>query len=447
MNIALRLVLTGSVIGLLSPAPAAGQQRLSLAIAVRQAVATSPRQAAAAAALSRVSSGRREAQAQWWPRLSADGAMVRHQEPTIVRPFHSFDLGNLPDFDRTLMQGQLVLGYLLFDGGARRGRVAEAEALEDAALARADGTGQAVVAGTVRAYLGALHALTVSRAQEERVRALGSEADRVRRFLEQGRAAPVDLLRADAALASARADSVSAAGHLHLAEADLARLTALPLESVRTPLLNPVILRAHDPVDRDSALAGALSASPQLREASARTEAAGALRQGAAALWLPTVQLEGRTVAYGAAEARFSAEWQAGVRVSYPIFTGGGRSAGVARARASEREAEAQQADVALAITEQVDRLLVRIAESRHRLAALKLARDQLAEVVRTEALSLREGAGLQSDYLRAVAELARARAEVSEAEGLEAMAHVELAQIMGRLTPESLHTIVEGGR
>jgi outer membrane protein len=373
--------------------------------------------------------------------------MVQYQEPMIVRPFHSFDLGTLPDFDRTLMQGQLVLGYLLFDGGARRGRVAEAEALEDAALARVDGTEQALVAGAVRAYLGALHALTVSRAQEDRVRALGAEADRVRQFLEQGRAAPVDLLRANAALASSRADSVAAAGQLHLAEADLARLTALPVESVRTPLLNPVTLRARGPVERDSVLAAALAASPQLREASARTEAAGALRRGASALWLPTVQLEGRTVAYGAAEARFTGEWQAGVRVSYPIFTGGGRSAGVARAQATEREAEAQQAEVALAITEQVERLLVRIAESVHRLAALRVARDQLAEVVRTEALALREGAGVQSDYLRAEAELARVRAELSEAESLEAMAHVELAQIMGRLTPESLHTIVDGGR
>ncbi|MEK7379898.1 MAG: TolC family protein, partial [Gemmatimonadota bacterium] len=229
--------------------------------------------------------------------------------------------------------------------------------------------------------------------------------------------------------------------------ADLARLTALPRESVRTPLLTPVTLRARGPVDRDSALAAALSASPQLREAAARREAAGALRQGASALWLPTVQLEGKTVAYGAAEARFTGEWQAGVRVSYPIFTGGGRSAGVARAQATEREAEAQQADVALTITEQVDRLLVRIAESVHRLAALRVARYQLAEVVRTEGLSLREGAGVQSDYLRAEAELARVRAEVSEAESLETMAHVELAQIMGRLTPESLHTIVDGGR
>ncbi len=447
MSFVPRLILASSLIVLLSPSPASGQQRLSLATAVRQAVATSPRQAAAAAALSRVASGRREAQAQWWPRLSADGAMVQYQEPMIVRPFHSFALGTLPDFDRTLMQGQFVLGYLLFDGGARRGRVAEAEALEDAALARVDGTEQALVAETVRAYLGALHALTVSRAQEDLVRALGAEADRVRQFLEQGRAAPVDLLRANAALASARADSVAAAGQLHLAEADLARLTALPVESVRTPLLSPVTLRARGPVERDSVLAAALTASPQLREASARTEAAGALRQGASALWFPTVQLEGRTVAYGAAEARFTGEWQAGVRVSYPIFTGGGRSAGVARAQATKREAEAQQADVALAITERVERLLVRIAESVHRVAALRVARDQLAEVVRTEALSLREGAGVQSDYLRAEAELARVRAGVSEAESLEAMAHVELAQIMGRLTPESLHTIVDGGR
>lgn len=439
------LILSG--VGWLGAGPLAAQRALPLEDAVAQALATAPRRAAAEHSVQRAASGRRELAAQWWPRLSADGQVVRHQEPMIVRPFHSFNPAAPPDFDRTLMQGQVGLGWLVFDGGARRGRIDEADAIEAGARARLDGTEQGVIGSVVEAYLQGLHAAAAVEAQSARSRALAAEADRVGQFLAQGRAAPVDRLRVDAALAAARADSISAAGQVRTAEAALARAMGVPVDSVRGRPLLPVALRDTVVPPVDVAVRAAVAASPALHEAAARTEAATAARRAASAQWFPSVQLEGRTVAYGAADSRFTAEWQAGVRFSYPIFTGGSRSAGVARADATVREAAALEADLTLAIAEQVDRLVVQLEETEGRMAALAAARDQLVEVVRTEALALSEGAGLQSEYLRAEADLARARVDLSAARHRRMLVRVDLARVMGHLSTDVLPILLEGGR
>ena len=76
--------------------------------------------------------------------------------------------------------------------------------------------------------------------------------------------------------------------------------------------------------------------------------------------------------------------------------------------------------------------------------SALRRAVQLQTEVARIEQLSLDAGAGTQTDYLRAEADLARARSLLVEAEHAEIAARVELARVVGELTTEWLNRNVE---
>ena len=78
------------------------------------------------------------------------------------------------------------------------------------------------------------------------------------------------------------------------------------------------------------------------------------------------------------------------------------------------------------------------------RIAALQSAVEQSAEVARIERLALEVGSGTQSDYLDAEANLLRARADLIEARHAEISARVELARVLGELSPEWLARTVE---
>jgi len=444
----MRLCLLAALVGpLTAPAVPAQTETLTIDEAVRLSLGRAPGVAGALAAAARAEAGLRDARARRWPRLSLDGALQRFEEPMIVAPLHSIELSQPPVFDQTLLQSSLLLSYTLLDGGQRRGRIGQAAALNSAAEAGADGATQSVIATTVQAFSDVLVARDGLDAQLRRLGALLAEAERVARFLAEGRAARVESLRAEAALARARADSSHAAAQLQVAESGLARLLGVEVAAVRSrslAALRPT--RAPPPTDAELVTA-AHAGNAAVAAAHRRLEAATAELRVARGEWIPTLRLEGRTITYGSGEGSYSTEWQAGVRLSYPLFTGGSRGAGVARARAGVAQAEAELREARDALGGGLDLAQSRLADSRSRVAALETALVHLTEVARTELLLLEQGAGTQAEYLRSEADLAGARAELAAARGAEIVAVVELERLTGRLLPGRLALIVESER
>lgn len=425
------------------PPAAAGQEApfLTLEAAVEQALDRAPQVAASRAGESRAAAAVDEARSPWWPRLSIDAALQRFEEPMIVAPLHAIDPTRPPVFDETLIQGGLTLGYTLLDGGQRRGRVAQAVAVASGTEARTAGTIQAVVVATVEAYSRVLVARELLDVQAARLRALHAEADRVRRFLAAGRAARVELLRVDAALAGAGGDSVRAAAGLTVAEADLARLIGTDADDLGARGLQPIRLVA---AAAPQASREALARNPDVIAARHQVEAAGAALKAARGEWLPTLRVEGRTMTYGSGEGTYTTEWLAGLRVVYPLFTGGGRRAQVAGARAAAAQADAEAREVHDAVEQRFVQAGASLRDAQGRLAAFEAAVAHLREVARIEGLALEQGAGTQSEYLRAEAELAAARSELARARGDVVVGRVELERLGGRLLPDRLALIVE---
>ncbi|HEU5261171.1 MAG TPA: TolC family protein [Gemmatimonadales bacterium] len=418
---------------------------LTLDQAVSRALDRYPSVLAARARRDAARAGIGEATAAWWPRLSVDGSAVRHQEPMIVAPLHGFDPTRPPEFDPTLLQGNVALSYTLFDGGVRSARVRQARAARATAEAGVEAAEAELIASVTTTYLGALTARGVLEAHDRRLAALTGERARVTQLLAEGTAAQVELLRVDAALAAAAADRVTAQQQLSLALRELARLVEQDRRTVTAGSLRAVRLADTSRIeDEGSLITRARAANPDVERARQAVVTARAAHAAARAAWFPEIRLQGAYLGYGSGAGDFIAEWQGGARVSFPVFTGGARGSASARAAAQARSADSELALAERRIEAGVDQALSVVTEAATRRAALAAAVGHLMEVVRIERLRLEAGAGVQTDYLRAEAELLSARASELEARHAEISARVELARVTGDLTPAVLRRIVE---
>ncbi len=423
---------------------------LTLDRAVDRALAGYPTVAVARARADGAAADIGAAKAAWLPRLSLDGSLNRYQLPMVVAPLHGFDPRNPPLFDQTLIQSGLSLNWTLFDFGGRTARVRAQRALAGAADAALSGAQQQLVARVAAGYLRVLTARDMVAAQDQRLAALAAASGLTRQLIAQGKAARVEGLRVDAEARRAEADRIGSAAQLDVAEHELAQLTQLPYQTVHTASL--VNLRLADTTfatDTSDALRAALvararEASAELREAEHRARAADAAQDAVRATWFPELRVAGAYVDRGRWTGDFTAEWQVGVALSYPLFTGGGRLSAVRRASADDRAAAAQLRAVGLNVEQAVDQALAALRQAHARVAALQSAVNQSAEVARIERLSLEVGSGTQTDYLAAEANLLASRAGLIEARHTEIGARVELARITGELSRDWLARIVE---
>ncbi len=402
---------------------------LDPAAAVARALAVHPEVGAARAAVRAADAATGEAKASRLPSLATTASVTRFQEPMVVAPLHGFDPTAPPAFDPTLEQGRLTAAWTLFDGGGRGARIRAAEAGGAAAGAGQDAARMDVIEQTLDAYLGLLSARDVLAAQRARETALDAERDRAARQVQEGSAPRLALLRAQAERSAARAEGEAARARVDLAATALARVLGVPGAGMRErPLAD---------VDADSAAPPDTTVSPDhplLRQGRARVAAAEAAARQAKAAWLPRVSGQGALVRYDAPGVEGTTEWQAGLQLEYPLFTGGARSGAVARAGAEADRAREELRSTELAVQGAVDQARAALSEAKAREAALGDAVAQYEELVRVEELALSEGAGVQSERLDAEAGLFHARAGLAQARRDRVRARVALARALGRL-------------
>jgi len=420
----------------------AARDSLTLAQAVALAHETYPGVAVARAGEDAAAAALGEARAAWWPQLSSQATAVRYEEPMLVAPIHGFSPQQFEriELERTLFQGNLSFAWTVFDGGARVNRIRGARAGAAGAAAGRASAEMALTARVAAAYLQVLSARGVLDAQERRIEALSAERQRVEQLLGEGRAARVQLLRVDAALAEAEAQQVAIRTQLDLAERELARLLGVSPAEARVDKLRPVRLAAGSQLaQRADLVERAQANNPELERARRALETAEANRRVARAAWIPSLNLRGALLGFSSEAGNTTTEWNVGISLAYPLFTGGARSHAVSRASAAARAAREESRLAELRTEEAVDRALNAALETRALVEALTRAVRHQTEVVRIEQLSLEAGAGTQTDYLRAEADLARARALLVEARHAEIAARVELARIVGELGPDWL--------
>lgn len=439
------LLSIASVLAFLPAAPtAAGSERLSLAAAAERALAHYPAVAVAAAGSEEAQAAVGEAGAARLPTLKAVVAATQYQNDMVVTPIHGFGEGSTPPFDDLLLQAGLNVSYSLFDGGGRRARIRGAESQADAARAGLDAVRQAVVSRVVSTYVDVLGRRETLAAHDSRIVSLESERARVRQLLEVGRAADVDVLRVEAALASGQADRTHVAVALDRAERDLAALVGAPVDETRAGQLEPLVLMPVPPPSRESLVRRALQASPIVEEARRRQAAADAAVGFAKSTRWPEARLVGNYLSFGGGSTRPEAEWNAGIQISVPIFDGGAAGKAITKAEAARRAASERLRQAELDVTAEIDGALAALQDTQARTTSLATAVARLEEVVRIQKLLLETGQGTQADYLDSEADLLAARASLSEARLGEVEARAGLARAAGHLTPAWIDENVE---
>jgi outer membrane protein TolC len=274
------------------------------------------------------------------------------------------------------------------------------------------------------AYLSVLAARSVLAAADRQVASLEAELDRARQRFQEGTTPRVEVLRAEAALLDVEAQQATGQARVGLAERGLARLMGVPPSSIG--VLQDV--GAPDSVDAQGGV------DPRVEAARRAVAAAQARLDHERAARFPTLRASVGLQNFGSGSGDFVTEWQAGLRVSWPLFTGGARTSAIARAEADLRVAEGELEAIELTAATELDGADVARVEASARTEALEAAVAQWEEVARIEALALEAGAGVQQDFLRAEAALFRAQAGRARARYDLVLAHVARARVQGRL-------------
>lgn len=440
-------VCVGAGVGVLSSTAAgSGEQPLTLAEAIERARSHYPTVAVSTANRTAAGAAVGEAEAARLPTVALESTATRYQEPMIVHPIHAFTPELTPPFDRTLFQVLGHVSYTLFDGGARSSRIERNRAEEGAAEELVGRTEQMLSSFVIGSYLEALGLAQSLEAHDRSIAALESELARVRQLFDVGRAARVEILRVEAAIASAEAERVAVSSSLDRAERDLARWTGASSEETRAERLAAVSIVEADLPSREELLEQALVESPAVRAARQRLDAAEAAVAGARSDRLPNVSVRGSYINYAGANGINQLEWNVGVRVTYPVFTGGAIASGIARSRANERRAAEELRLAEAEVERDLDRALSAIDGARARVQSLATAIRRFEEVVRVERLRLDTGVGIQADYLQSEADLLSARAALFRARHGFVFARAELARAAGQLTPEWVRNNVRSG-
>jgi len=370
-----------------------------------------------------------QARATRFPTVAVSYGVTRFDQPMVTTPIHAFDPSNFPDFDRSLAQGSLGLRYTLLDWGARGNAVEASDAVLGAEVASSRVVVMELIERVTSAYLSVESARAVDAAAEALVTALSAELARVEQNLAAGTAADVEVLRASTALQDARARRTTASGAVGLAERSLARLTGIDAE-----LLSGATLGA--PAADDSApLAPAEAGSPLVERAERRADAAGAQLSAARGSRLPRLELTGTILDYGTLDSAHSFEWQAGVQLSWTLFAGGARRAGIRSAEAEVRAARNDVDAVSLEVMNAIDASRTAIESADARRTVLEASVEQWRELARIEALRLDSGIGVQRDLLEAQSGLFEAEAGLVAARAESLIARLRLARASGVLS------------
>lgn len=406
----------------------------SLTDAVETALASHPSMQAARAGQEVAHSEVGVAKAQWFPHLGLSASATRFEKPMLVHPIHAFTPEDIPPFSRSIYTGTVGLDFALYDGGGRGNRIREARARESSAGAHARATAQDLIQRVVFTYLNVLGQQQLLEAHERRLEALRAESARVQQVLDTGRAARVDLLRAEAELHRAEAERVERATALERSERELARLLGSSETSIPVQRLLPVSLSDSLVPPRDSLVAAARQSNAELQQALADVETSRARSRLSRAQRWPELDLFARGQAWSDAAGHDTAEWNAGVQLAYPLFTGGSRRHRIAAADAAVRDAEARLQILQLEIERRVDSARSDAEEARARARSLRSAVARFSEVRRIRLLTLDTGTGTQTDYLEAEADLLDAQARLIEARYREIASRSALAWHTGQL-------------
>jgi len=403
---------------------------LSFAAAVDLALCRNPATRSAWATARQQAAALGSAESAWLPSITATDTASR-------------DFGNHEDTSGGLFPGPqntedaaANLSWVLYDFGARGGRIASARHLLDAAAATASSVSQQTVLNVVQSYYGVVAAeagVVAARTTESN----DARSFEVARSLREGGAGTrADVLQAETAFDQSVLARIQAEAAAKTAHGTLAVTLGLPADQTLT--LAPDAVPAEAPAltaRMADLMAEAMRQRPDLAAARAQRDSAEANITVARAAGRPSVSISAGhhlVVTTDSAQQNYSL---IGVNVTVPIFTGFNVDYGVRQAQAALEASEADAERVRLGVTQGVWNAYYAL-ESANQQLTVTTGLTQVAEENQQVALGrYQAGVGSIVDVLTAQTAASLARVTRINAELGWQVARAQLALALGRLT------------
>jgi len=253
--------------------------------------------------------------------------------------------------------------------------------------------------------------------------------------LTAGVGVALDVTRAQAQLANARAQLIAARNDRDRARLDLRRALNLPLD---TPVELTDSLNSVTPpggISEETAIDLATRTRPDIRAADAQLAAAGQQLQAIRAERLPTIGLFGNDGANGLGFNHLLNTYNYGVQVTWPAFEGGRRQAQEQEQQAVARDIDIRRRDLRQQVALDVRGALLDIASAREQVDAAR-GRQRFAELEVEQARErFRAGVAGNADVITALADLNAARTGLIDALAAYQTARISLARAEGTVS------------
>lgn len=325
--------LTGVAVVMLPIAGAAHAETLQEAL--RKAYETNPTLSAQRASVRAADEAVPIARADALPAVQLESTYSEN----VVLPITSFTAPS------RISQTQASLTYPLFAGGAVKNAVAGAKVRVEGARATLRGTEADLFTAVVAAYMDVVRDSAVVQLNAQNVRVLQVNLDASRDRFQVGDLTRTDVAQSEARLALARSQLQSAEARLISSREEYVRLVGAPPGELGTPPALPGL-----PANPETAVQIALADNPTLLAARKALEASGFDVRGLRATRLPRINAFaqgnytnylGTLGAFGSTVAppQFDRTAQFGVRLTLPLYQGGGPGARIRQAQARQSQA------------------------------------------------------------------------------------------------------------
>lgn len=411
--------------------PAKAQSTLSLEAALLRVDAANPDLVAALSEIDAAHADLRAARSAWWPRLSAQADLVRTNDASttfgiqlreITGPQDLLDFD--PDASVNLLSTGVALDWMLWDF-SRAPLIAAAAAGERAQEAAAEAVRQRLRLATTALYFEVIQLREQIRVQDATLTLVDRELEEAQLRLRAGRTVEADVLGLRARRAEVLATQAAVEGAHENARARLAEILDLDLDALGEPDASTRI----EPIAESDLAAVRARAKAERNEVRAAAQA-GAARQGSIRAasrerWPELVaRVEAQALVPELDLDRETSFTQAAIGLRWSPWRGGEIGAGVDRARAGARRAEAEQVATARAVEREAIEAWTQRTTAERQLDAARLGREASEEAYRIVVLRFREGREALTRLLEAERALTEARTQETRAR-----AAVEIAQ------------------
>lgn len=368
---------------------------------------------------------RREAVGDWLPNLSSNGGWSRNSSQRFDQATQRTVSGGATSYS-----AGLSASYTLFDGFRRNANGKAANADLESADANLVSQEFQVALQTKQAFFNAVAGQELVRVSETRIERAARQLQITREQLAAGAAIRSDTLRSFVELSNARLQLLNAQTQRETATANLARLVGLDVE---IEAVGDSLTITADDMNIDALQREALEHSPLLLQSVAQARAADAQVTVSRAQYFPSLSTSYSQSWAGQQLDALNSSWTLRLSVSFPIFNGFTREAGVVRARAQQDVARARVEDVRRQIDADLTQYFASLESSRVRLQIAEASRAAATEDLRVQQERYRLGVSTIVEVLASQVNLDQAEVDIVQARLDYLVAKAQLEALIGR--------------